>query len=131
MSFREQLFQLVVIDFSKRNNEIRETHFNSSLIDFNTDRKVKVADVAYPVASMTLFRRAKDHRQAQKWGEKFGTVLSCFKVDKTKYLENIEHLNLHQEPRSIEIDKGELFTLNANLEIDGVKNTSIEISLDK
>lgn len=121
MSFRESLYQLEVIDFTKRDKGIRETLFNTSLVDFNTDRKMKVADIALPMSSRPILRWAKNSESAKRWAKKFGTVISCFKVDRTKYLENIEHLNLNQDTLNIEV---------ASNGIIGVE-TTLEISVDK
>ena len=121
-----QLYQIEVIDFKRRDNKAREPHKNSSLVYFNGIPQ-KQADIPFSVPSKTLVNRFKNSETAKKWGARFGTVISCFKVDKMPYLENIEHLNLNQEPINIMIEKDE-FNINTSLEINSRdKHFNIEI----
>ncbi len=91
---RESIFQIEVIDFRKRNNG----HY--------APRRPR----------RTLFFHGKSKERAESWGARFGTVLHCRKVDTTPYRKNIDFLDLHQEPISIEIEREE-YVLNKALEL--------------
>ena len=101
MSMREHLYQIVVEDYSKKRNGRRETILFS---DGNTKKKV---DIVPQVPRRTLFKRTAKYKTALRYAEKFGTVISCQKVDESYYLKNIEFLNLG-EPRPIVIDREEI-----------------------
>ena len=79
-------------------------------------REKRKIDVLPRVPCRTHIKRFKDSKAAKKWGGRFGTVISCFKVDTSPYLKNIEYLNLHQEPLTIEMDREE-YTLGSGLEL--------------
>lgn len=104
------LFQIEVLDFTKRNNNYTKT----VLMDKGNGRE-KV-DLLAETPCRTLVGRFKDHKRAIRWGKRFGTVKECYKVDTSPYLNNINYLNLDQKPITVEIELEE-FTLNENLEI--------------
>ena len=102
------LFQIVVADYSHSNNGHRRTHFTPG------KGKYEVDDIPH----RTIFRWAKSGRQAmRKVGRKFGSVLSCQKVDShLRHLAKIESLNL--EPVKIEVNMTvEDFTINRHGEV--------------
>lgn len=129
---RECLYQIEIADYSKRNSGSGYT-----LTVFENGKKQKV-DILPEAPRRTLLKRAKSSELAKRWGARFGTVISCFKVDTEKYLNNIEYLNLAQEPIAIEAEPE--YFLNKNLEITrprrefGGKKIELEIvdeGLDK
>jgi len=115
MSMRESLYQIVVADYSRKRNGRRQTVV---LPDGKGGHSNKI-DVEPDVHKRTLLKRFggnKAHKRAMAWGRKFGTVLSCRKVDHEAYLKNIEHLNLTPKPIVVEMDSGE-FTINRDLQM--------------
>ena len=109
MSMRERVYQIVVLDFKKRSNG----HGRTIVVpDGNSRRKI---DILPEAPSRTLIKAFRSHEAAMKYGKRYGTVVSCHKVDTSPYLLNIEHLNLG-EPRAIEIDRAE-FVLGEDVEI--------------
>lgn len=81
--------------------------------------RVKLADTQTVGHRRTVMELFRDAKKAKKWGARFGTVISCRKIDKSYYLENIEHLNLRQEPLTIELEQD--FVLNKALELERPK----------
>ncbi len=97
--------------------------------------RIKLVDRVPIAPRRTVMGGFFNHKSAKRWGERFGTVISCHKVDKSYYLENIEHLNLKQEPVTIELEQ-EDFVLNKALELERPRRKSdggkiIEIAIDK
>jgi len=89
----------------------------------------KIADILPPIQIKTLLLRAKNGRNAKRWAEKFGTVLRCFKVDKTLIYERIENIKL--EPQTLAYDyKEDTFTLNENLEVSPARRREINIPVE-
>jgi hypothetical protein len=78
--------------------------------------KVKVVDTLPAAPRRTLVELFYGYKQAVRWASKFGSVISCRKVDKTRYLENIEHLNLGQEPVRFEVEQDYVLTRTFELE---------------
>jgi hypothetical protein len=112
MSISESVYEIVVQEFSKNGN------FHLPFVPSEIKSKpIKETDKPTRVPSRTLFKQSKDYRRAKKWGERFGTVISCQKVDVSYYLAKIEHLNVIVKPASIELDIGEEFVLNKTMEI--------------
>ena len=114
----DSLFQIVVADYSFRGNGHRRTWVGNN----NDDKKAyKSVDVDL-VPHKTLFRFAKNGKRAmRKVGKRFGTIISCQKVDSHHHhLNKIESLNL--EPIKIEMTV-EDFTINR----EGFISRSIEI----
>lgn len=79
--------------------------------------KIKVSDTLPIALRRTIMGKFKDSERAKNWGSRQGTVISCEKVDVSPYYENIEHLNLKQEPIELEIERKE-FVLTKELEIE-------------
>lgn len=114
MSTRERLYQIKVLNFAKSKNE-----YKSPFIIFDEQGRVpagNMVDRMPDVPSRTLLKRFKDNKAALRYGNRFGTVISCHKVDTDPYLKNIEFLNLKQEPIEIEVDREE-YVLNKDLEL--------------
>lgn len=94
--------------------------------------KIKVVDTLPVAHRRTLLELFYNYRHAIKWGARYGTVISCQKVDKSYYLNNIEHLNLNQEPITIELEQ-EDYVLSKTLELErprrkpGVGKLNVEI----
>jgi hypothetical protein len=118
MSMRESLYQIEVLNFSRRQN------YHSEDVVTKGKGKLKVIDTEPQGEVRTLFKRAKDKELAKRWASGFGSVISCDKVDVTCYLENIEHLNLNPIP--IQIVAEQEFTINKDLEITVPKNLATE-----
>jgi hypothetical protein len=119
-NMRESLFQIEVLDFSKRRQVYHSEDVVSKTIT-NRDKtqkqtRLKVIDTEPIAPTRTLFKRAKDSELAKRYGGRFGTVISCFKVDISTYLENIEHLNL--EPTPITLEAEPEYVLTKALELD-------------
>ncbi len=141
-SHQLQAYKIEVLDFSKKNGN---HHSDAVYIDKNgiyqcvrcgwegywekqcpkcdnkelhSKSRIKAVD-AMPVAPRrTLVELFYKYEQALRFGQRHGTVISCHKVDKSYYLENIEHLNLHQEPLTIEVEQEEDFVLSRTLELE-------------
>jgi hypothetical protein len=80
--------------------------------------RIKVEDIlSVAQHRRTLVGLFFNKEKAKRWGSRYGTVISCRKVDKSRYLENIEHLNLKQEPPTIELAQEE-FVLSRTLELE-------------
>ena len=117
---RLPLFQIRVADFSKQT-------YNTVVV--GSGRHRQKLDIPTTVPSRTICKPFKDGRAATRWASRFGLVISCFKVDTTPYLKNIEYLNLEQ-PLKFEVDREE-YTLNKSLELsrrtNGEKKFDVEI----
>jgi hypothetical protein len=125
VGLREPLFQIEVVDCSDG-----QYHQAGNAYD---GHKMKQADIIHPSHRRTLFKRFRDSRAAKKWGSRFGTVISCHKVDISPYYFNIEHLNI--EPITVELENNG-YSLNKSLEVSrlrkrGQKRTRVEFNIDK
>ncbi len=110
------LFQVVVQDFKHRQPPPASVA--------NSDQIFKrFHNIEDYIPERTLFKWAKDGRRATDWGAKFGSVISCCKVDShIRKLEMIEHLRLEQRPIEVEIGIEEI-TLGRDLEIKPAERT--------
>ena len=126
----ESLFQIVVVDYSQRGNGHRKTYVppSTNVEARKKGKKLEQTDYAKIdgdyVLHRTLFRWAKNGKRAmRKVGRRFGSIISCRKVDSHyRHLNMIEYLNLDQ--KKIEVDMTvEEFTMNR----DGEVSRSIEI----
>ncbi len=113
---REHVFQIEVSDYGCRPTKYRD--YKNPLWWDNEGNQGKVVDILPPPPSRTLIPLShKNTKAIKRWARRFGMVTSCHKVDKSYYLENIEHLNLHQEPLTIEVEQ-EDFVLTKALELE-------------
>lgn len=131
MSAREHLFQIEIVEPSKRERP-KKLLYDGILYRYNDNHeKVKREDFLPPAPTRTLLKRFKDHKAAERWGSNIGTVVACFKVDKTRYLENIEHLKLDpQTPISVGMDSG-MFNIDKSLQVSRVSENVPNIVIDK
>lgn len=110
------LFQVVVQDFKHRQPPPRTVMQSNQVFK-------RYHDIEDNIPEKTLFRWAKRGKQAMAWARKFGTVLSCHKVDShMRRLEMIEHLRVEQKPIEVDISL-EDFIVGRNLEISPAKKT--------
>ena len=137
---RLEAYQIEVLDFSKRKNQhrsdaviadgrgayrCRQCHWEGEHqgrcpncgSELYQKGRIKAVDMLPTAPRRTLVELFYNPRGARKWGSRFGTVISCKKVDKSHYLENIEHLNLEQETMTIELEQ-EDYVLTRTLELE-------------
>jgi hypothetical protein len=81
--------------------------------------KVKLVDTMPIAARRTIVTQPtnKNKESIKRWAARFGTVISCRKVDSSPYTQNIEYLNLKQEPIVLEVERDE-FVLTEDLELE-------------
>lgn len=122
---KEHLFQIVVKNFSKRDRNGRR---DTVVVPRNGIRK-KV-DVEPEAQRRTLIKAFRNAKAAMRWGRRYGTVVSCQKVDTSYYLRNIEFLNL-EPAMKIEIETEEI-AVGSDLSVEGRvgRGRRIEIELD-
>lgn len=131
---REHLYQLVILDYSKKNNNHHYLVDGCPPVIDVKDGRIKVVDtLSSQPPHRTIISRRKTAKAAMRWGSRYGTVISCEKVDTTSYLKNIEYLNLKQKPRIIKLDKEE-FIVTKRLELEHSLDTGVkkvfEIDID-
>lgn len=93
------LFQIEIRDFSKKNgnnhNGLAGVLYGTTYqVNGNTYRRkeiVKVDDISGCESRRTLCKRFKNDTAALRWAKRIGSVLSCKKVDVSRYLNNIEY----------------------------------------
>lgn len=114
ISPRDTLFQLVIRDFKHR-------HMPHG--DFYVDKSGNgVREIVETVPVITKLKWAKGNEQAKRWGERFGSVIACFKVKSHEHkLNMIEHLRLEPRPIEIDVSAGE-FVVGKGLEIKPVES---------
>lgn len=105
MSARERLFQIELLDFKHRGNSVPGA-------DNGMGRKDIDRWIAAP--RRTVFRRAKSAECAKNWAKRFGSVISCDKVDFEPYRRNIEFLNLEQPVIQMAVED---FVVNKAMEL--------------
>jgi len=114
------VFQLEILDYSRRSTDHYETITTQRYMprDGNGRDKHKVTtklDLMPDVPHRTILGRFKDSNAAKRWGRRFGTIVSCQKVDTMPYLRNIEFLNLETHVE-IQVAQDE-FVINKALEL--------------
>ena len=118
------VFQIEVLDYAHRKESGART------IGGNTHERRAKIDIPLYVPHRTLVGRFKDTNAAKRWGSRFGTVQSCFKVHTSYYLENIEYLKLEQEV-SVRVTEQE-FTVNRDLELSRIRGEKrIQVDIDR
>lgn len=122
----DRLFQIEIVEPRRRSGS-RRLLFEGESVLKTGGQIIKLEDVLMPAPKRTLLKYFKDKTSAEKWGARFGTVIACFKVDKSGYLENIEHLLLTQEPLTVEFSN-EGFSVDKDLNVSRTgKEFNIEI----
>lgn len=81
------------------------------------------------VPVITKLKWAKNHKRAMAWARKFGSIISCRKVDShIRRLDMINYLRIEPKPVEVDISPDE-FILGRDLEIEPtVKTKKIEIN---
>ena len=121
VSVGQRLFQIVVQDYEHRQVP--------SEYKFYVDKKGGgVRDVVETIPERTLFKWAKNGRRAMDWAKRFGSVISCRKVDShMRRLDMISYLRV-AKPVEVEISAEE-FIIGRDLEVEPAKQTKeIEVS---
>lgn len=92
------LFQIEILDFSRKNGNNHNglagiVHTSThKYCGNNIGRAVVKADDILPCDNRrTLCKRFKNDTAALRWAKRIGSVLSCKKVDVSRYLNNIEY----------------------------------------
>lgn len=115
------LFEVVVADYKHRQP--------APMKNLYVDKSGKgIREVVDTIPLRTLFRWAKNGRRAMDWAKKFGSVMSCHKVDSHIHkLQMIDHLRLETKPIEVDITAEE-FTIGRDLEIEPVnKSKNIDV----
>lgn len=122
------LFQIEVLDFSARKKGY-DNYDRRMFKDVDGFIK-KTVDTLPEIPCRTIVQRFRDYKAALRYGQRFGTVKECRKVDTSPYLKNIDYLNLNQQPFTVEFDRQELM-LSESLEITRAKpERKIELGRD-
>jgi hypothetical protein len=101
------VFQLEVQDFKHRQPAPHNLYIDKS------GKGIKEIVDSIPI--ITLFRHAKNSKQAIRSARKKGTVISCQKVDShVRRLDMMNHLRVDQKPMEVDI-KVEDFTIGRDL----------------
>jgi hypothetical protein len=117
------LFQIEVLDYASR-----DARYTKTVLMDNGYGREKV-DILSEIPCRTLVGRFKNYKRALRWGQRFGTVKECHKVDTSPYLNNINYLNLDQKPITIEVDLEE-FTVNESLEVTrGIEDREFDVEI--
>ncbi len=122
---RDCLFQLEILTFNHRHNG----HIKDGLVT-DGKSKVKIPDLASSGEIITKVKRANNPERAKVWAARFGSVISCHKVDTSRYYTSIEFLDLKQEPLEIPIDREE-YELSKDLEISRHSFNGQKFVIDK
>ncbi|MDD4876763.1 MAG: hypothetical protein PHQ86_06530 [Dehalococcoidales bacterium] len=109
VSPRFSLFQIVVLDYSNRkmpNN------------GFYVDKKGRgVREIVETIPEITKLKWAKNGKRAMAWARKFGSVISCRKVDSHFHkLAMIDYLRVEPKPMEVEFSVEE-FTIGRDSEV--------------
>lgn len=105
------LFQLVIQDFAHR----KPPPNNSFYVD-KSGKGVKELVDTIPV--ITKLKWAKSGKRAMAWARKFGSVVSCRKVDSHFHkLNAIDYLRVEPKPIEVDISLDE-FTLGRDFEVN-------------
>lgn len=103
---RNLLFQIEILDFGSSS----DNHPHGASDHF----AIKETDRWQAAPKRTLLRRAKSADCAKDWASRFGSVISCFKVDFEPYRRNIEFIKLEQPVIQMAVED---FTVNRSMEL--------------
>ena len=111
------LFQIVLQDFNHR-------HLPYSNGGFYVSRSGRgIHEVVETIPLLTKLKWAKNGKRAMAWAKKFGSVISCRKVDSHEHrLQMINYLRLETKPIEVDISVDE-FTIGRDLEIKPMAKT--------
>lgn len=114
------LYQIVIQDFSRRETADKHLYVNR-----NSKGKREIVET---VPLITKLKWAKKPKNAMSWAKKFGSVISCHKVDShIRKLNMIEHLRIDTKPIEVDIGLND-FIMRSDLTIEsGSKKKSIDI----
>ena len=114
----QSLFQIVVQDFSNRHPPSNN--------GFYVDRSGKgVHEVVDTVPLITKLKWAKNGKRAMAWAKKFGSVISCQKVDShIRRLQMIDYLRIETKPIEVDISVEE-FTVGRDLVIEPTSKSKV------
>jgi hypothetical protein len=96
---------------------------------FYVDKSGKgVKEVVDTIPILTKLRWAKNGKRAMAWARKFGSVISCRKVDSHLHrLEMIDYLRIETKPLEVDITADE-FIVGRDFEITpDIKNSQVDI----
>lgn len=111
-----RLFQVVVQDFKHR-KPVPATVVQSGQVWKRNNNIEEIIPVR------TLLKWAKDGRRATVWAKRFGSVISCRKVDSHFHrLSMIDYLRIELKPVEVDISAEE-FIIGRDLEIKPVVKT--------
>jgi hypothetical protein len=122
------LFQIEVLDFSARKQGY-DSYDRRMFKDENGIIR-KTVDTLPEIPCRTIVQRFKDYKAALRFGQRFGTVKECRKVDTIPYLSNINYLNLDQKPIAIEMEREEEFELTDTLEVRRTQEPKLDVEID-
>jgi hypothetical protein len=109
------LFQILVRDYNNRKSPPNN--------GFYVDKSGKgVRELVETVPVITKLKWAKNGKRAMAWAKKFGSVISCRKVDSHLYqLNKINYLRIEPKPMEVEFSVEE-FTIGRDAEIKPATN---------
>lgn len=107
------LFQIVIQDFKHR----KPQPLNQYYVDrFGRGKSFRDAGETIPI--ITKLKWAKSGRRAIAWAKKYGSVISCHKVQSHEHrLHMIEHLRIEAKPIEVEISPDE-FIVGRDFEVE-------------
>jgi len=111
-----KVFQIEVLDYKHRQSP--------PVGNYYVDKHGRgIREVVDHIPIITLFRRAKNNKQAKRSASKRGSVISCRKVGSHFNRFNmIEHLRVELKPIEVDI-RAEEFAVGRDLEIKPVAET--------
>ena len=115
------LFQIVVQDYKHRQYPQNNGYY--------VDRSGRgVHELVETIPLITKLKWAKKAKRAMAWARKFGSVISCQKVDSHMYrLNMIDYLNVAPKPIEVDISPEE-FTIGRDLQVGSVvKGRKIDV----
>lgn len=116
-----RLFQIVVQDFKHRQPPPPNMYVDKS--------GKGVREVVDTVPLITKLKWARDGKRAMAWARKFGSVISCQKVESHIHrLQMIDHLRIEPKPVEVDISVDE-FIVGRGLEIESeTKSKQIDVN---
>jgi hypothetical protein len=118
------LFQIVIQDFGNRQPAPKGMYVDKS--------GKGIREVVETIPTMTKLKWAKNAKRAMSWAKKFGSVISCRKVDSHIHrLNMIDYLRVEPKPMEVDISLDE-FIVGRDSGIEPAANIrKIDINIDK